>query len=110
MWNELYNAAVKVQNSRTISPFIDYYKAKVKSIIRRDYIYPQIKSMLKRLYNDSETTIVKFSELKNEFISKIPLEGYGDLGTFYSNIVENYIGSSDGESFSNISLSSRATT
>lgn len=23
MWNELYNAAVKVQNSRTISPFID---------------------------------------------------------------------------------------
>ena len=23
MWNKLYNAAVKVQNSRTISPFID---------------------------------------------------------------------------------------
>lgn len=23
MWNELYNAAVKVQNSRTISPFIE---------------------------------------------------------------------------------------
>ena len=23
MWNRLYNAAVKVQNSRTISPFID---------------------------------------------------------------------------------------
>ena len=23
MWNELYNAAVKVQNGRTISPFID---------------------------------------------------------------------------------------
>ncbi len=23
MWNELYNAAVKVQNGRTISPFIE---------------------------------------------------------------------------------------
>lgn len=23
IWNELYNAAIKVQNARTISPFID---------------------------------------------------------------------------------------
>lgn len=73
--------------------FLDYYRSKVKSIIREKYIYPQLKSFLKELRNDSEKTIEDFVMFKNEFITKLPLDSFAELGVFYSNIVENYIAS-----------------
>ena len=39
MWNKLYNAAVKVQNSRTISPFIDAVGVVAAILTKQGNIY-----------------------------------------------------------------------
>ena len=39
MWNKLYNAAVKVQNSRTISPFIDAGSVAAAILTKQGNIY-----------------------------------------------------------------------
>lgn len=93
--NIMNNLSVKNPEKETV--FSDYYTAKIKAIIREKYIYPQIKSFLNDLRICSKKTINDFSKLKNNFKVQLPLQGFDELGTYYSNMVEKYLNTQNGE-------------
>lgn len=95
MMDSLMNELIDKSPSTEMT-VVDYYMAKARSLIRQNYLYPRVREILERLSENSEKTIYEFTQIKNEFISKIPLEGYEELGTFYSTIAENYINSPKG--------------
>lgn len=90
--DEIINLLVEKTPEKNM-PFLDYYRSKVKSVIREKYLYPEVKSFLKELRNNSEQTITDFNLYKNAFTSKLPLDGFNELGVFYSNITDSYINS-----------------
>ena len=84
MWNKLYNAAVKVQNSRTISPFIDAGGVVAAILTKQGNIYVGV-------CIDTASTLGMCAERnaianmitngENEIIKLICVDSKGDVGS-----------------------------
>ena len=87
MWNKLYNAAVKVQNSRTISPFIDAGGVVAAILTKQGNIYVGVcidtastlgmcaeRNAIANMITNGENEIIKLNE--NQQISGNNVDGF----------------------------------
>lgn len=75
----------------------DYFKNYVKYYTRKNIVIPFIKDMLSKLSKQAKDTIDTFCQFREDYVRVLPLDGFSELGTLYSNLTENYMQTTDGE-------------
>ncbi len=75
----------------------DYFKNYVRYYIRKNIVIPYIKEMLSLLAEKAKKTIDAFCQYREDYVRVLPLEGFSELGTMYSNLTENYMQTTGGE-------------
>lgn len=82
--------------------FASYFSEYVRYFLKENVVRPMIVKMLEGIRDSSGDTRGKFASFKQEFIEMKPVEGFDKLGSLYSNMVRNYLTTTDGSN--NISL------
>ena len=87
----------QVQRPNTNLSLSEYFKNYVKYYIKKYIVYPQVRQVLLTLKDKANTTLAKFSEFRKEYVRFLPIDGFDELGTIYSNLAENYFHTTAGE-------------
>lgn len=75
----------------------DYFKNYIKYYMRKNIVIPFIKEMLSQLSKQAKETIDAFCQYREDYVRVLPLDGFSELGTMYSNLTENYMQTTVGE-------------
>lgn len=70
-------------------PLSEYIKRQIETYIREKHIYPQFRTVIKRLRDNSKEVISIIEKVQSKYKNYIPLNNEG-LGVTYKNLTENY--------------------
>lgn len=88
---------LQVQQPNNGMSLPEYFINYVKYYIKRFIVYPQIRQVLQNLRIQANRTLEEFHEFRKEFLRSLPVDGFNELGTIYSNLTENYFHTVSGE-------------
>ena len=85
--------------SGTIDPrasLPQYFEDQMKVYLRKELIYPGIRSVLKQLSQSVDRTEMAIRNVQQGFVTSKPPVSYADLGTIYKDTCNTYLSSLDG--------------